>query len=192
MRTTYLQLCYIRLRKSITDAKNYVQHKEVYKKDANNTNICILKKSRTWLMGLVMISVMLFHQIFHLPFLECFPFSFFHHYGHYGVDVFLFLSGFGIWFPLHNNKQGGVMSFYARRLWRIWPYCLVAGWIIFAITVAEQGEVHLVHCLLSLTGTALWYIRSILVSTCLRLCCTSGSSSWVLPGCFPCWQEFFC
>lgn len=121
--------------------------------------VSAISESRTWLMGLAMIFVMLFHQ----PYVIRFPFSFFHHYGYYGVDVFFFLSGFGIWFSLHNNKQGGVMSFYARRLWRIWPYCLVAGWIIFSITVAEQGNASSEFFLLSLTGTNLWYIRSILV-----------------------------
>jgi len=55
------------------------------------------------------------------------------------------------------------MSFYAKRFWRICPYCLVAGWTTLAISAAKQGNPGLEFCFLSLTGTELWYIRSILI-----------------------------
>lgn len=110
-------------------------------------------------MGVAMIAVMLFHQ----RFIGGHFFDLFHRAGHYGVDIFFFLSGFGIWFSLDNNKQGGALSFYARRLWRIGPYCLVAGWVTLAMAVAKQEKIGLEFCLLSLTGTQLWYIRSILI-----------------------------
>jgi len=110
-------------------------------------------------MGLAMISVMLFHQ----HFVDGHVFNFFHRAGHYGVDIFFFLSGFGLWFSLDSKHEGGVMSFYARRFWRICPYCIVAGWATLAITAAKHGLPGLEFCLLSLTGTTLWYIRSILI-----------------------------
>ena len=52
-----------------------------------------ISEVRTPLMGIAIIMVMLFHSDFGV--LGCLnkPFA---HYGHWAVDIFLFLSGFGI------------------------------------------------------------------------------------------------
>ena len=51
-----------------------------------------LSKYRSVLMGIAMLSIMLSHQ----RFVHVFPFNVFESYGHWGVDVFLFLSGMGM------------------------------------------------------------------------------------------------
>ena len=50
-------------------------------------------------MGLSMLSIMLFHQYLS----SVFPFNFFHNFGYWGVDVFLFLSGAGLVYSLNKN-----------------------------------------------------------------------------------------
>lgn len=67
---------------------------------------------RTFLMGLSMVSIMFFHQ----NFLRFFPFSAFHLCGHFGVDMFFFVSGFGLVYSLNNNT---LLFFYIRRLKRL-------------------------------------------------------------------------
>lgn len=125
--------------------------------------IDVISESRLWLMGLATLSVMLFHQ----HFVAGEPFLFFRRAGHWGVDVFLFLSGFGIWRSLITNKQGGVIAFYKRRLWRILPYSIAAGWIWDAVMLVVpyqcSGEyAGKAELALSAMGIGRWYIRSIL------------------------------
>ena len=60
----------------------------------------IIARSRTFLMGLAMIVIMLFHNSFGVLGYFALPFSV---YGHWGVDVFIFLSGFGIYHALKKN-----------------------------------------------------------------------------------------
>ena len=55
-----------------------------------------ISEKRTLLMGVAMLSIMLFHQGWIWgwnPF-----FAFFHFYGNWGVDIFFFVSGFGLYY----------------------------------------------------------------------------------------------
>ena len=82
-----------------------------------------ISKNRTSLMGVSMLSIMLFHQSWIWgwnPF-----FAFFHFFGNWGVDIFFFVSGFGLFYSL--KKDGNILSFYKRRLIRMIPLCLVCG-----------------------------------------------------------------
>ena len=82
-----------------------------------------ISNNRCFLMGIAMLSIMLFHQGWIWgwnPF-----FAFFHFFGNWGVDIFLFVSGFGLYYSL--NKDGNIASFYKRRLLRMLPICLVCG-----------------------------------------------------------------
>lgn len=82
-----------------------------------------ISNNRSFLMGIAMLSIMLFHQGWIWgwnPF-----FAFFHFFGNWGVDIFFFVSGFGLYYSL--DKDDNIASFYKRRLIRMLPICLVCG-----------------------------------------------------------------
>lgn len=71
-------------------------------------------------MGIAIISIMLFHQEFSsIP-----PLNIFHNYGHWGVEIFLFLSGMGMVKSLRTHQK---IEFYKRRFIRLFPSCLLFG-----------------------------------------------------------------
>lgn len=104
-----------------------------------------LSQNRTYLMGVAMLMVILFHC--GIP-----PFKYF---GYWGVDVFLFLSGFGIYYALKKNES--LIRFYYKRFLRILPPALICG-VAFHCLGCDHG-----YRELSLFGLNLWYIRSILL-----------------------------
>ncbi len=84
-----------------------------------------ISQERTWLMGVSMLMVILFHQ----HFLNSSFFDLFHALGDRGVDVFFFLSGIGIYHSLsHNNLS----RYFSNRFWRIVPAVFIAGLLKFA------------------------------------------------------------
>lgn len=106
-------------------------------------------------MGCAMLAVMLFHQYF-----TVFPGSFvFRWYGNLGVDVFLFLSGFGIYHSLRKQHSGKLLSFYHRRFIRIIPVAVVAGICVTCPLDSNSNK----SWILCIFGLNLWYVRSILI-----------------------------
>ena len=105
------------------------------------------------LMGLAMIAILLFHQEFIKgnPILDLF-----NHFGHWGVQIFLFVSGFGIYYAL--TKSCECIPFYWRRIIRIMPAAIVGG--ILSCILAKESS--LFQNLLMLSGLSLWYVRTIL------------------------------
>lgn len=87
-------------------------------KDIELTNI---SKYRGELMGVAMLFIILFHVS--LPRWDAF-FGL-RRMGNVGVDMFLFLSGIGLWFSWVKNPS--YMHFYIRRFLRIYP-----AWLIIA------------------------------------------------------------
>lgn len=84
-----------------------------------------VSKERTWVMGVSMLMIMLFHQ----HFLNSSFFGFFHALGDRGVDIFFFLSGTGIYHSLsHNNLP----RYFSNRFWRIVPVVIIVGLLKFA------------------------------------------------------------
>ena len=76
--------------------------------------------------GELMGAAMLFVILFHVSLSRDDPFYGLRRCGNVGVDMFLFLSGVGLWFAW--TKQPSVRTFYRRRLLRILPtWLLVAG-----------------------------------------------------------------
>lgn len=76
--------------------------------------------------GELMGAAMLFVILFHVSLSRDDPFYGLRRCGNVGVDMFLFLSGVGLWFAW--SKQPSVRTFYRRRLLRILPtWLLVAG-----------------------------------------------------------------
>lgn len=118
-------------------------------------NLNLLSKHRSVIMGIAMVAIMLYHQPF-----STFPGSaLIHRYGMLGVDIFLFLSGFGIYFSLAKSKDKSIGSFYRRRLVRILPTAILAGLLVTIPCGAPTSH----PWGLSVTGLNLWYIRSILL-----------------------------
>lgn len=102
-------------------------------------------------MGIAMITIMLFHNHFGIFGKAGDIFSY---YGHWGVDVFVFLSGFGLFFALNKSGKKSSGNFYIRRAVRILPAALFAGWGLFLLGKADS---------MGLFGLNLWYIRTILI-----------------------------
>ena len=109
-----------------------------------------LSHNRSFLMGCAMIGIILFHAPHN--YLGVASGLFFSIFGRWGVEIFLFLSGFGVYHSLVRNRD--VKSFYKRRIIRIFPAALVAGWMTFLVTPDN---------LLAILGLNLWYIQTILI-----------------------------
>lgn len=117
--------------------------------------------SRSAVMGLAILAVMLFHQ----HFLYALPFKAFHVFGYWGVEVFMFLSGMGI---AKSLEKGGLAGFYLRRAARIFPACALAGSAKLAVFAAAgatlSGIAAATHAgWWSVLGFDLWFIDAILL-----------------------------
>lgn len=112
-------------------------------------------------MGLSMLSIMLFHQYLS----SVFPFNFFHNFGYWGVDVFLFLSGAGL---VCSLKKNSIRIFYSRRFLRIIPSCVFCGTIRFFL-ILLLGSFSLIlkerlnYSAWTLASLDLWFIHTILI-----------------------------
>ena len=123
--------------------------------------IKVTSENRTAIMGLSMLSIMLFHQYF----TSAIPFNAFHNFGYWGVDVFLFLSGMGLVRSLENNT---LPVYYVRRFKRIIPCCILCGttkYIVFlilgpSVAILEDG---LKIGWWSLASLDLWFIPTIII-----------------------------
>lgn len=83
-----------------------------------------LSKYRSEIMGVACLWVMLHHNSFDWP-NALYPLERFALYGNLGVDIFLLLSGVGLYFAWQKKPKLG--AFYARRLVRVLvPYALIA------------------------------------------------------------------
>ncbi len=85
-------------------------------------NYALLSKYRGELMG----AAMLFVILFHIGMPKTNLFYSLHKCGNVGVDMFLFLSGIGLWFSWSKSQLLG--QFYRRRLLRLYP-----AWLIMAM-----------------------------------------------------------
>lgn len=88
-------------------------------------NYNLISRHRAPLMGLAMLMIVLFHV--GLPRMS--SFYGLHRLGNVGVDIFLFLSGIGLWFSW--TKRPGLRHFYRRRLLRVYPAWLIVAAIFF-------------------------------------------------------------
>lgn len=89
-------------------------------------NLNLLSKHRSFIMGIAMMMIML-HHLYFVGF-PCNTLAL--DYGMLGVDIFLLLSGFGIYFSLAKNWDKPIGSFYRRRLVRIFPAAILAGILV--------------------------------------------------------------
>lgn len=88
----------------------------------------LLTKYRLQLMGISILLVMYYHtpvDVSHNPVLHILR-----EYGYICVDIFVFLTGIGIYFSF--LKEGSILNFYKRKAFRILPYYLP---LVFALSL---------------------------------------------------------
>lgn len=79
---------------------------------------------RSELMGWSILWIMMLH----FSFTQIKPLGFIAQYGFAGVEIFMLMSGLGLYYSLHSNHQ--ILQFYKKRLLRIFPTYYILG--IFA------------------------------------------------------------
>lgn len=133
----------------------------------------VISKYRTLLMGMSIWSIILFHyteDCVHKGYnLNPFIVSYKAHIGSCGVDIFLFLSGVGLYYSFKKNPNK--KEFYLKRLLRILlPYCLVAipAWSLLDLIFLKSTITQLIKDILFVSffqkgAVWFWYILMILV-----------------------------
>lgn len=117
-------------------------------------------------MGIAIIAIILFHgsgdntQTF-----GCFYYGI-HGFFWLGVEIFLFLSGFGMHYALSKTPQPTLASFYKKRLLRLMPTCIIFG--IVLLPLWYYGKPYFYHkfsisFFLAFIGLNTWYIRTQLI-----------------------------
>lgn len=94
-----------------------------------------LSKYRGVLMGFAILWVMYFH----IPIKSVTEVGWFiHRIGFYGVDIFLFLSGLGVYFSL--MKRPNVLGFYRARLARILPAYIIVACVSYCFLRLDKAS----------------------------------------------------
>ena len=125
----------------------------------------LISKFRLELMGFATIWVMLFHFRANM---EIAPIDWLSSVGYGGVDIFLYLSGFGLYYGYSKNENRRI--FYIRRFMRIYPIYL----IIIVVDTFLRQQINIVDILLKSIGIGYffpflkidyydWYIPSLYV-----------------------------
>lgn len=84
-------------------------------------NIKDISTYRSQLMGWAILWIMMLHFTFN----QIKPLGFIAQYGFAGVEIFIFVSGFGLFFTLDKNNS--TIHFYSKRLLRIYPTYYILG-----------------------------------------------------------------
>ena len=83
----------------------------------------LISKYKTELMGFAIFWVVLFHSGITVPYLKEFT-----SLGYGGVDIFFFLSGYGLFFSSVKNES--VLGFYKKRFIRVFPTYMIVVFIV--------------------------------------------------------------
>ena len=106
-------------------------------------NLGILSKYRVELMGLAAISIIICHAVGNNVMMPN-SLRWVCGFGQNGVDVFLFLSGFGMWYSLENmskNNELNVLMWYRKRFIRLLvPYLIISVpyYLLFCLIKGES------------------------------------------------------
>ena len=97
---------------------------------------------RSTLMGIAILWIVLLHTLVFKPSLSGNLLTFIKSIGYFSIDIFLFLSGFGLitgWV----NKQYTITAFYKRRLLRIMPayWVVLSGGLLGKILLGQEYRV---------------------------------------------------
>ncbi|WP_025691346.1 acyltransferase family protein [Paenibacillus zanthoxyli] len=114
-------------------------------------NYKLISTYRTQLMGIAILWIVFFHSTINT---SSFPIiNTFKTIGYGGVDIFLMLSGLGLYFSC--QKDNNVITFYKRRLLRIIPTYMIFVFII-CLLYWYVGEMSLTDVVLNLTTLSFW------------------------------------
>lgn len=118
----------------------------------------VMNRYRFWLMGFAMIFLILFHQ----PWFDNPIWDFFHRTGQFGVEVFLFVSGWGIYHSLCRNS---LKKYYKNRLLRLMPVTIIIGIMQTGLDLlgCKGGPDHPLGHLLMCFGFYKWFIIAIFI-----------------------------
>lgn len=95
----------------------------------------VLSKYRSFLMGFAILWVMYFH----IPMNFVTEVGWFiHRIGFYGVDIFLFLSGLGVYYSL--TKRPNVLRFYGARIARILPAYIIVACVSYCLLRLDKAS----------------------------------------------------
>lgn len=124
----------------------------------------VVSKRRSSLMGIAILWVIMYHMV--AKGTDYFDFKFFNalfNQGDSGVDIFMFLSGWGLYF---SYKKYSILEFYKRRIIRILPlYMIICLFFVIAINGNIIDYLNCVSTLGFWEGGVWydWYIPAILL-----------------------------
>jgi peptidoglycan/LPS O-acetylase OafA/YrhL len=134
----------------------------------NEIDLSDISRYRKPLMGMAILFVMLFHIPMH-HWCLMYPVS---NIGNYGVDIFLFLSGIGLWYSWENNNS--LKRFFHRRFWRVYPEYFIVACVLYIWdfsnacpryndNIAEVvGSILFNLCFWNGKSNSLWFIPAIM------------------------------
>ncbi|MFD1774344.1 acyltransferase family protein [Paenibacillus rhizophilus] len=117
----------------------------------NNYSYKLISKYRTQLMGIAILWIVFYHSTINtssVPIINTIK-----EIGYGGVDIFLMLSGLGLYFAC--QKDDNVITFYKRRLLRIIPTYITVVFIV-CLFYWYVGEMSLIDAVLNLTTLSFW------------------------------------
>lgn len=97
-------------------------------------SVNIIKDTRAVFMGVSILWIMTFHY----PFINCSPFIQIERQGYIGVDIFLFLSGFGLYHSLEKNN--GLSNYFYNRFKRIIPHYVIAVIVLLCYWIIQESN----------------------------------------------------
>lgn len=95
-------------------------------------NLKDISTYRSELMGWSIFWIMMLHFTFN----QVKPLGFIAQYGYAGVDIFLFVSGFGLFISL--EKDNNLLNYYRKRLLRIFPTYYILGFITNLLLIHDD------------------------------------------------------
>ena len=139
-----------------------------------NLSFSIISKYRSFLMGLSILSIIFFHYtedcVINSYNLKPLITYYKTYIGSCGVDIFLFLSGVGLYYSF--KKKPDISSFFKKRFSRILiPYALVAlpAWFIKDFLIDHSGAVQFLKDFLFITffeNGSKWFWYILMISVC--------------------------
>lgn len=115
-------------------------------------NYNILSKYRSHLMGMAMIMVVFYHSTINVQTSKIL--TMIKNIGNSGVDIFLFVSGMGMYFSLKKSKS--IREFYTKRVLRLVPvYFPIA--FLFALYLFVNGQIAFKNFVLDAAALNFWF-----------------------------------
>ena len=114
--------------------------------------LSLISKYRTQLMGIAIIWIMLFHSHIHPTNIIL---STIKSMGYGGVDIFMFLSGFGIYYSLFIKKET-LKVFYKKRALRVLPYYIPIV-LLISIFYYVHDVWDIKQCFYNVTTLGFWF-----------------------------------